>query len=235
MVLTIMQPAYLPWLGFFHRISLSDQFVVLDHVAIDKNSRTNFASRNRVRTKDGWTWLTVPLRTAGRHDDRQLNRLEIANDSNWSHKHRTTLRAAYGKTPFWSDHEPFFDSLYSKSHSHLFPLVRELMEYLLSAFGVTVPIHYSSDLALQSQKGDLILEICQKMNATTYVSGPFGRDYLDLAAFDQAGVKVAFHDYRHPVYPQAYAGFEPFMAAIDLLCNCGPASLAVLRENQEAL
>jgi hypothetical protein len=235
MIVTIMQPAYLPWLGYFHRILLSDLFVVLDHVPIDKSSRTNFASRNKIRTKDGWTWLTVPVRTAGRHDERQLNRLEIANESNWAQKHWRGLSAAYAKAPYWAQHQPFFEALYGQKWERLCDLAVETTKYLQTAFGIGTPMRFSSTMELTGHKDDLILEICRRVGATTYISGPLGRDYLRLTMFEQAGTKVAFHDYRHPTYVQAHPGFEPFMSAVDLLINHGPAGLDVLSHDQGGL
>ena len=77
MKVTIMQPAYLPWLGFFDRIEASDIFVVLDNVQLDTSSKTRFTNRNKIRTRDGWIWLTLPMMNASRrtHDPKNERRL----------------------------------------------------------------------------------------------------------------------------------------------------------------
>ena len=82
MIVSINQPAYLPWLGYFHRIAVSDLHVVLDHVQFEKNSFTN---RNKVRTASGTPWLTVPVRSKGRFGDLAINEVDIA-DGRWTAK-----------------------------------------------------------------------------------------------------------------------------------------------------
>src|SRR5262245_36818808 len=110
-----MQPAYLPWLGYFHRIALADLFIVLDHVQIDRNSKTGFAHRNKIRTKDDWCWLTVPLKTKGKHGELYLDKVEIANDQPWAERHWATLRHNYQKAKFFAEHASALDGFYARS------------------------------------------------------------------------------------------------------------------------
>jgi hypothetical protein len=227
-IVTIMQPAYLPWLGYFHRVALSDRFIVLDHVQIDKSSKTGFAHRNKVRTKDGWCWLTVPLKTKGQHGQLYLNRLDIANDQPWAARHWATLRHCYSGSPFFAEHAPALERIYTRPWERLVDLCRELTGYQLGAFGIDTPVQYSSDMDVPGAKDELILNLCRGAGATTYISGPFGRDYLNAEQFARAGIHVIYHDYHHPTYSQVYPGFEPCMAALDLLCNCGPGSREIL-------
>ena len=93
-------------------------------------------------------------------------------------------------------------------------------------------MHFSSQMKASGRKDELVLNLCQEVGATTYLSGPLGRHYLCEEKFREAGIEVIYHDYREPSYPQAYSGFEPHMAAIDLLFNCGPNSLEILSKNQ---
>jgi hypothetical protein len=235
MIVTIMQPAYLPWLGYFHRASLSDLFVVLDHVHIDKSSKTGFAHRNRVRRKEGWVWLTVPLKTKGRHGNLPLNLVRIDDEQNWRHKHWMTIRTSYAKAPYFADHAAMFEAFYARPWECLASLARETTAYQLGVLGLRPRVIYSSEMEVEGTGGELILEICRSTSATTYISGPFGREYLDFRRFADAGVGLVFHDYVHPVYPQVYPGFESYMAAIDVLFNCGPGSLDVIRSGNEAI
>ena len=96
MIVSINQPAYLPWLGYFHRIAVSGAHVVLDHVQFEKNSFTN---RNKVRTAGGWCWLTVPVRTKGRFGDLAIRSLEIDNSTDWRARHWKTLYQSYKRAP----------------------------------------------------------------------------------------------------------------------------------------
>ena len=230
MIVSINQPAYLPWLGYFHRIAISDLHIVLDHVQFEKNSFTN---RNKVRTKEGWCWLTVPLKTTGKFGSLYINQLEITNDSRWAEKHWATLRFNYAKAPYFVQHAPYFERVYSQRWDHLIDLTREITNYLLGALGIKTPLMFSSETDVEGQKDELILNLCSDAQAKVYISGPLGKDYIREDIFREAGIKVLYHDYHHPSYPQAYAGFEPYMSIIDLLFNCGPNSLEILTKNQE--
>jgi hypothetical protein len=229
MIVSIMQPAYLPWLGYFDRIARSDLHIVLDHVNLDANSKTKFANRNKVRTPDGWGWLTVPLQTKGRHGELFLDQAEIAADSPWRQKHLGALVGNYTRARHFADHREFFTGVYGREWNRLIDLTTVTTEYLHRAFGLACPTVRSSTMGVGGEKDALILNLCRAAGATTYLSGPFGRDYLDPAAFAAAGIELAFHDYTHPQYAQAFPGFEPFMSAVDLLFNHGAASLGLLR------
>ena len=228
MRLCILQPAYLPWLGYFDRIARSDLHIVLDHVEADLNSKTKFANRNKVRTKDGWTWLTVPLRTKGRRGSLFLEQIELDEASGWREKHWRTLKGCYGKAPFFGDHAPFLGDVYGRPWDRLVPLTRALTDYFLRTLGMKTEVRFSSEMGVPGAKSELILNLCRSVGATTYLSGIFGRDYLDLESFRAAGIEVVFHEYQHPQYPQVHPGFEPYMSVVDLLFSAGPDSLAVL-------
>ena len=194
MIVTIMQPAYLPWLGYFHRAHLADLHIVLDHVAIDLNSKTKFANRNRIRTAQGWTWLTVPLKTKGHHGELMLDTLAVGDDDRWRSKHHQALRLNYARAPHFAEHQAYFANFYEQPWERLNDLCRELTGYLMRAIGVTTPVVHSSTLPVRSHKDALILDLCREVGATTYLYGPFGRDYLDPAAFAEAGIALDFPD-----------------------------------------
>jgi hypothetical protein len=230
MIVSINQPAYLPWLGYFHRIAVSDLHIVLDHVQFEKNSFTN---RNKIRTSDGWCWLTVPVKTSGRFGDLAIDQVEISTERRWAEKHWNSIRLNYSKASYFREHADFFEAIFSHSWERLNPLLREVTTYLLNGFGIHTKIMLSSEIGVLGRKSELVLELCRKVGATSYLSGSLGRDYLDESAFQQAGIAVAYQDYHHPTYKQAYPNFEPYMGAIDLLLNCGPGSLEVLMRTQQ--
>jgi hypothetical protein len=225
LIVSINQPAYLAWLGYYHRISVADLHIELDHVQFEKNS---FSNRNRLRTATGWCWLTVPVRTGGRFGALPIDAVEIAEDGRWATKHWRTIEQNYRAAPHFAEHRSFFERLYATPWLRLVALVRAIDDYLLEALGIRTPRRRSSELAVGGRKDDLLLALCREVGATTYLSGPLGRNYLDEAKFAAAGIAVRYHDYAHPVYTQVQGGFEPAMAAIDLLFNHGPAARAIL-------
>jgi hypothetical protein len=225
LIVSVNQPAYLPWLGYFHRIAVSDLHIVLDHVQFEKNSVSN---RNKIRTAAGWCWLTVPVATKGRFGNLTLDQLELTADEGWARKHALSISQNYRKANHFPAYWPAFEELYRRRWSRLADLAKEMTRRHLDALGIATPVEYSSSLKVQGAKSELVLRLCQAVGATAYLSGPFGRSYLDLPEFQRAGIKVVFHDYAHPTYEQVYPGFEPYMAAIDLLFNQGPHSHEVM-------
>jgi hypothetical protein len=232
MIVSINQPAYLSWLGYFHRIAISDAHIVLDHVQLEKNSFTN---RNKIRTTKGWCWLTVPVQTAGKFGGLPIKEVEIANQKLWAFKHWQTLRFNYSKAPFFDQHAAFFEGIYARRWEKLGELAHEITRYLLDAFGIASKLYFSSQMAASGKKDELVLNLCRELGATVYLSGPLGRDYLREELFRHERIALRYDDYRHPVYAQVYPGFEPYMAAIDLLFNCGPASLEIITKGQEQI
>jgi len=230
MIVSINQPAYLPWLGYFHRIAVSDAHIVLDHVQFEKNS---FVNRNKIRTPEGWCWLTVPVKTSGKFGELPINEIEIANETKWALKHWQSLRLNYAKAPFFGQHSAFFENIYARPWHKLADLAGEITAYLLNAFGINTKIYFSSQMKASGKKDELVLNLCRELGATAYLSGPLGRDYLREDLFGNHGIKVRYDDYQHPTYPQLYSGFEPYMSALDLLFNAGPASLEVILKNQD--
>jgi WbqC-like protein family len=227
-IVTIMQPAYLPWLGFFDRIRRSELFIVLDHVAPDRNSKTKTVNRNRIRIPTGWTWLTVPLQTKGLARDLVIEKLKIEPCSNWRHKHWRAIELNYSRARFFGDVASCLRPVFQHHWTYLSELNQALTTSLLACLGLSIRQIASSQLLSRGRKQSLILDLCHEVGATTYISGPFGRDYLNTAQFERAGIELLFHDYKHPVYGQVFPGFEPYMSIIDLLFCQGPESLATL-------
>ncbi|MCX7868998.1 MAG: WbqC family protein [Terrimicrobiaceae bacterium] len=221
MTVSIMQPAYLPWPGYFDRVRRSDLHVVLDHVSMDENSRTKFANRNRIRTPQGWTWLTVPVRSKGLHGKLVIREIEISGDGGWQAKHWGALRANYARAPHFEDDQPWLEEIYAGSWSRLCDLNQAVTARMLEAFGIRVKTLSSSAMGVAGAGHELILNLCLAAGATRYLSGPFGREYLDAEAFARAGIEVLVHTYSTAAYPQCFPGWEPNLSAVDMLWNLG--------------
>src|SRR5580704_770187 len=229
MIVSINQPGYFPWLGYFHRIAISGAHIVLDHVQFEKNSFTN---RNKIRTQEGWCWLTVPAKTATKFGHLPINEIEIANNKKWAMKHWQTLRFNYSKARFFSQHAAFFEDVYARPWQRVSDLNGEITEYLLDAFGICTKSYVSSQMKASGKKDELVLNLCREVGGTTYLSGPLGRNYLREDLFRDHGIAVRYDDYQHPTYKQAYPGFEAYMGALDLLFNAGPESLEIILKGQ---
>lgn len=227
MIYSVHQPQYLPWIGFFDKVAASDVFVYLDEV---QYKQREFQNRNKLRTKDGWMWLTVPV-TAQR--DTLLRDVAIDGSRDWRVEHAKSLKAWYGSALFFEKHAVFFQDVYARAWERLMALNVEMIRYLLDALGIKTRITFESQLAAGGTKTQRIINIGRKLGADTYLSGSGGRDYLDEKLFNDAGIKLVYQEYKHPVYRQQFMGsnhaFLPYMSIVDLLFNEGDKSLEILR------
>lgn len=228
MMLSLHQPQYLAgYPGYLAKIAASDLHVVLDNVAHEPHS---FENRNRIRTKDSWAWLTVPLRHPVQVPIRDLR---IA-DGNWQRKHWRTLQQNYRKAAHWDDYAPWLEAFYCQPWDDLLTLCLTQLTWTMQQLHLHTPLKLASELGVGGAKSDLILNLCRAAGANSYLSGPHGRDYLDLAAFARAGIAVEWHDYQHPVYRQAHPGFEFYMCSWDALLNMGVGARSLLEGEHDA-
>ena len=98
----------------------------------------------------------------------------------------------------------------------------------MEVLNITTPTSKSSDLPVEGAKADLILNLCEQMRATHYLTGGLARDYLSEEDFSQKGIDLEYQEYDHPEYSQRYPGFVPNLSLIDLLFNVGDKSGNVL-------
>jgi hypothetical protein len=224
MILTAHQPVYLPWLGLFHKIALSDIFCIFDDVQYLKKDWNN---RNRIKTNSGALWLAAPVLTSG-YREKPIREIQINNTIDWRRKHWNTILLAYKKTPYFSRYADFFEDLYKKEWDNLVKLNDYILFYLLNEFGITVEICRASEKKFEGKKNSLVIDMCKKLCADTYIFGALGKDYAEIEKFEGVGVNVAFQDYVHPIYPQLHGKFTPYMSVIDLMFNCGDDSLDII-------
>lgn len=222
----ILQPGYLPWLGYFAQLHRSDVFVVYDDVQFDKESWRN---RNRIKTPADVQWLTVPVLTKGRHlsSNREI---EIDHTSAWRRKHLRSLEQNYRQAPFFDEYISRFASLYERSWRYLIDLNLACLDVLASALGLERDIRLASELRASGRGTERLIGLCHALGATTFFEGAAGRGYIDAQAFSRAGLALEYQDYRHPVYPQLFGAFVPYLSVVDLLFNCGPRSLEILAQ-----
>lgn len=221
----ILQPGYLPWLGFFEQIYRSDVFVIYDDVQYDKEGWRN---RNRIKTANGVQWLTVPVIMSFKEHP-LIHEVRIDNKQNWRKKHLMSMQQSYSKAPFYRKYIGMFEEAYSKGWQYLVDIDMHFILELTNCLGMgDKKIVRSSTLNIDGDRIERLINICKKFNADTFYEGAAGRDYIDAAYFAQCGIKVEFQDYKHPVYKQIYNDFVPYLSVIDLLFNYGDESLVIL-------
>ncbi len=229
--IVILQPGYLPWLGFFEQMHRSDIFVIYDDVQYDKHGWRN---RNRIKTPQGWQWLTVPVLTSGQN--KPINKdVQIDNLHNWFVKHAASIRQHYSKAPFFDAYFQEFNAIYEKSWKFLIDLDLTLIELITDSLRLKRELKFASDLGVQGSPTERLALICKHLGGTRFYEGKAGADYIDASIFQAHNVELVFQDYHHPEYSQLYGDFVGYMSIIDLLFNHGPDSLDILLHRKEGL
>ena len=226
MRVTILQPSYLPWLGFFEQMHRSDQFVLYDDVQF---TRRDWRNRNRIRVQEGSVWLTVPVIQKNKYEQNLLE-TKIDNSTSWKRKHLESIRCHYSKTPFFDLYFPWCEKTFNREWNFLLDLSLETIQYLKGKLKINTPLLRSSELGESGNKSERLISICKQLGATQYLSGESARNYISEKDFSDQGIGLEYQNYQHPEYPQRYDGFVPLLSTIDLLFNCGDKSMGFLKQ-----
>ncbi|OGS50734.1 MAG: hypothetical protein A3J79_06535, partial [Elusimicrobia bacterium RIFOXYB2_FULL_62_6] len=224
MRLAIHQLQYMPGLRFFAKMRAADLFICLDDVQYEKRE---FQNRNRIRTREGWQYLTAPVIVKGKFSQR-INETELNPTYDWKTEHFKAIRLNYAHARYLREYLPQLEKLYSGTYARLGKLAAASTELLKNAFGIRTPARFSSEFKLASVSTQRLVDLCAAVGADEYLSGAGAKEYLDEKLFTAAGVKLAWQEFKPVPYPQAFEGFEPDMSALDLLLNCGPDSVKYL-------
>ena len=220
MLISIHQPNYLPWSGFFQKMMMCSQFVFLDVVPFSKNSYQN---RCKIKTSQGAKWLTVPVLQRG-HFGQATNDVQIEKNRHWALKHLRTITQNYSRAPFFDFLLHLIEPALNTEWDYLAELNIELISRIAEALGIGAQMFKASDLGVAGSRSELLCSICQRLGASEYLSGPSGRDYLDIRSFEAQEIKVSYHSFKPQNHAQLYGDFIPGLSVVDLLANCGPGS-----------
>jgi len=215
----IVQSNYIPWKGYFHMIASVDEFILYDDV---KYTTRDWRNRNKIKTRDGTQWLTVPVRE-GAH--RGLIRDVVVADPNWAARHWRTIRQHYAKAAYLEEFAGILELFYRESaaETHLSAINEKFILAICTHLGIRTRISRSSEFELEAGRSERLVGICQQAGAKNYLTGPAAKTYLDVEAFANAGMTVSWMDYSdYPEYRQLHGpSFIHEVSIIDLLLNEG--------------
>ncbi len=221
MKVVINQSNYLPWKGYFDLIHDADLFVFHDDLQYTKNDWRN---RNRIKTAAGLQWLTVPV---GTDEHRLINEVTLPADNAWAKKHWQLIRENYRSSAYYARHAPWLeDMLLRRTWSGLSALNQALITTIArDHLGLTTRFANSTEFKLTSRKQERVLDLLRATGATTYISGPAAKDYLEEVRFREAGIGLVWKDYSgYPEYAQPHPPFVHAVSILDLLFHTGPAA-----------
>lgn len=235
MIAAIMQPTYLPWIGYFDLIDSVDRFVFLDDAQVLKRS---WGVRNRILGQNGETFLTVPLVGHSQNSDCSFVNTAIDAGPKWRKTHLATIRHAYAKAPFFAEVFAEIEALLGAEHETIGALNQAFIISTAMRMGIETQFLMSSDLeGAHGCKDEWLVSICKVIGADSYLSARGSAAYIEQekegGAFAGSGVALRYHNFEHPVYDQTGDEFVSHLSIVDLLMNCGYAkALDVIRSGR---
>jgi WbqC-like protein len=225
--ISINQSCYIPWKGFFDLIGRCDEYVVYDSVQFVKGRWHN---RNRIKTRNGTKWLTIPVATSGRLGQR-MDQVEIART--WADQHWRKLELAYKRAPFFNQFAPGVKAWYERADKEL-RLTDVNLIFLLGIaklLGLSTNIVRDTGYPAYGIKTQRIQGIARAAGAAHYVSGPSAQAYLDEALLASSGIATEWMSYEgYPEYSQLHGDFEHAVTILDLIFNTGPEALKYINK-----
>lgn len=227
-VVVIRQPDFLPYLGLFHRFLKADLWVALDNVQFIHKGSVGWQHRDKIKTPAGEKWVTISVQKCKLGT--AINKVLLSKDVDWRNNHLNLFKQNYKKAGFFNEIFPYLEELYRYDCLKMVDFNLKSIELLLDLFDIKIEYVLASALGAEGKSNELLVDILKKVKATTYISGVGAKDYFKQEPFDKAKIKVVWHEFRHPVYPQLFGKFIPYLSSIDLLFNCGIAkSCEILR------
>lgn len=213
----IMQPTYLPWLGFFDLIRNVDTFVIYDHVQFEKQS---WQQRNRIRDKQGEIMLTISvLHEKGL--SRTVRDVRIDNSKSVLSKHLTSVKLAYSRAKNFDILFPDIENIYSRKFDYLIDLNIEIIKMGMKYLSIEKKMLFSSEMNITGQKVEALIDVCKQVGANKYLSPVGSKIYIDennLFSFNN--IELSYQNFTHPTYQQlSRPDFISHLSFFDYLFN----------------
>ena len=215
--IAILQSNYIPWKGYFDIINMVDEFIIYDNAQYTKNDWRN---RNKIVTRQGIQWLTIPVRQLELHQTIQETKVQ---NNRWRKKHWMTLSQNYSKAPYFNKYKDIFEELYLNSkEEYLSRINYEFIMTICKILGIDTKIRWSSEFELIDGQTQRLIGICKDCNANVYLSGASAQSYFDEELAKKENIEVKWMDYSgYKEYHQMFESFEHGVSILDLIFNEG--------------
>ena len=227
MKVVILQPNYIPWIGYFEIIKSSDIFIFLDDVQYTKRDWRN---RNFININNKKYLLTIPVNTKGKFHQK-INEVKLANQK-FKEKHLEIIRQNYKKTRYFDEFFYILNKTYNKySEDYLSEFNINLIKVISNYLKIETKFMKSSDFKIELKSNEKLIELCKKVNCKIYLSGIKARNYLNEKKFIEANIKLKIVKYKQQkIYKNQINKFIPKLSIIDLIFNEGPNSINYLQD-----
>ena len=226
----ICQSNYIPWKGYFDLMNQVDEFLLFDDMQYTKRDWRN---RNRIKTPNEAMWLTIPVKVKGKYYQKIYE--TVISYPNWNIQHWKTIVTNYSKARFFHEYKEIFEDLYlgcqekylSKINYRFINAINELLD-------IDTKLSWSMEFTIVEGKTERLVELCKQLDASTYISGPSAKNYIDNGLFLSEGIELEFLEYaNYPAYNQLFLPFEHNVSIIDLIFNEGDNAKTFLKSFED--
>jgi hypothetical protein len=216
--LAIVQSNYIPWKGYFSLINSVDEFILFDDM---QYTRRDWRNRNKIKTPNGLMWLTIPIQVKNKSS--QKIKEAVISDPDWNRRHWKSIVHNYRKAKHFHHYKDLFEELYlGCDEKFLSQINYRFLTAICSLLGIKTTLSWSMDYHLINGKTERLIDLCKQTGATTYISGPTAKGYIDEELFRTEDITLQYMDYTGYVeYTQLFPPFEHKVSIIDLIFNMG--------------
>ena len=218
MIISVNQPYFAPYPGFFFKAHLSDYFVILDDVQFPR--RTTWITRNRFKNDQGTLWMTIPVWKKGL-GLQQIREVRICHTGNWKKKHLHSFQSAYAHAPFLKDHVNLLEQIFSQQYDLLIDLNMEIINYIMDFLRIETRIVLMSELDVWGKGTPLIIDICKSLGANQFLVQSSAITYYNPVQFKSAGLELVSFKKPEYIYPQMRGDFIANLSILDMMLTCG--------------
>lgn len=214
MKIGIMQPYYLPYIGYWQLLNEVDKYVIYDDVNYIKGGWIN---RNRILVDGEVKYFNVPM--IGASSNKLINEILVDNNPKIVGKNLRIIEAAYKKAPYYSNAYYIIEEILNCSENNLAKYIQESIRVICDYLDIKTELVVSSNLDKNNRlKGqDKVLEICQRLQATEYYNAIGGQELYSYSAFEKKGIKLKFLQSNNIIYNQNTENFHPNLSILDMM------------------
>ena len=215
MKLAIMQPYFLPYIGYFQLLNAVDEFVVCDNIEFTKRG---WIRRNRILMNGADFTFSLPLKKASDYLDIRERQLSDSFRRERSMILRR-IKAAYSKAPYFESVMPVIQQCFTYEDVNLFEFIHNSLLIVCQYLGITTKITISSELTSDCDlKGqDRLIAICQELSAGHYINAIGGMSFYRKEAFAEKGIQLSFIKSEPIMYQQFDNEFVPSLSILDVM------------------
>ena len=216
MILSIHQPNFFPWMGFFDKLNKSDNFVFLTESLRSKNDK--YLTRTKIINNSSSRYLSIPLGIK----QIKINQLLMPVDNKWKIKTLNIIHASYRSSKYYEEVIPSIKELIMRDSMYFSDYSINIINFLVNQLNINTHIHidtdFNKDFGLSNERN---VAICKEVNATKYFSGSGAKSYNDSSQYKNNNIDLIYQNYLHPVYPQKTSDFVFGLSIMDVIFNCG--------------